>query len=598
MHRSVALALTLATWTVAPLSFAQGGKVLSTMPCPAAEPMGLAADEGRLWISDMATRSRMLLEPDSGRIVQRRASLGFLPTGITRWNDMLLLADRRRNTIARARPGKDTDLSPIPYYERWATGMTHDDQHLWVADARQRKIHQIDPVDGTTITSFDAPDRNPTGIAFDGTYLWVADHGKDSLYRVDRDDGKVMTILPSPGPYPAALEVSAGSLWVADYQTRQLSRVKLPDDTPFVEDDPRHVRASYEVVYRATGRGTIKDLRAHVALPRGLPGQHRLGELTFEPAPTRIDNDRWGQPVAVFDLGDLPAGQVKSVRWTGDFSLYRVRFHLDPARVEAGPMPDGLEPYLADDKKYDLSSEQIDEIVQEVTRGKAGYYARARAIYEHLTEVITYDRSSGWNNATTVLARGTGSCSEYAFALVAMLRRAGIPARYVGAISERGDEASYDDVFHRWAEAYMPGYGWVPVDANAGHGESPGGKGEYFGGRSNRHVVTTRGGGSSAFLDWTYNNRTVYDVEGAVELEEQAIARYRPRKGDAPAPARSAPRVVAPVLTDPPAGRPYRRSSDEAPTPRIGDPWMAAIALLLAGALGVGIGRGIRRPQS
>jgi Transglutaminase-like superfamily len=597
MHRSIPFALAATTWIAAPAALAYGGQVQSQMPCPVAEPMGLAVDGDRLWITDMATRSHVLFEPGPGRVVERLPAIGLMPTGITRWNDTLLMADRRRDTIARVRPGKDTDLSPIPYYERWATGLTLDGEHLWVVDAREAKIHQLDPVDGTTIQSFDAPEKKPTGIAFDGRYLWVADHGKDSLYRVDREDGSVVTILPSPGPYPSALAVSDGSLWVADYQSGQLSQVALPDDTPFVEDEPRRVRASFEVVYRASGKGTVANLRAHVALPQELPGQHRLGELTFEPTPTRIDTDRWGQPVAVFELGDLPGGEARTVRWTGDFVLNRVRFHLDPARVEASAMPNDLDRYLVNDKKYDLDSESLTKLVDDVTRGKTTYYARARAIYEHLTKVITYDRSSGWNNATTVLARGTGSCSEYTFALVAMLRRARIPARYVGAISERGDEASFDDVFHRWAEAYMPGYGWVPVDANAGHGESPAGKAEHFGGRSNRHVVTTRGGGSSALLDWTYNSHTLYDVRGAVELEEQSIARYRPLKDAAAVPASSAPRVVAPRLTEPTTGKPHRRPEEEPPSSPIGDPWMAAIAVLLAGGLGAALGRGWRRSE-
>jgi transglutaminase-like putative cysteine protease len=139
--------------------------------------------------------------------------------------------------------------------------------------------------------------------------------------------------------------------------------------------------------------------------------------------------------------------------------------------------------------------------VDKLTREKGVAFDRARVIFEHQAKVIAYDRSGGWNNAAAVLERGTGSCSEYTFALVSLLRRAGIPARYVGALSERGDEASFDDVFHRWAEAYFPGYGWIPLDANAAHGQPPGERAALFGGRSNGHVVTTVGGGASEYLD-------------------------------------------------------------------------------------------------
>ena len=37
----------------------------------------------------------------------------------------------------------------------------------------------------------------------------------------------------------------------------------------------------------------------------------------------------------------------------------------------------------------------------------------------------------------------------------------------------RGDDASIDEAFHRWAQIYLPHYGWVPVDANRGDKPSP-----------------------------------------------------------------------------------------------------------------------------
>lgn len=594
-HRVTSMLVCAFSLASAP-AFAHGGKVLSEIPSPVAEPMGLAVHEGLLWISDLTTRSVVSVDPNDGKVVSRFDAPGFMPTGIAWSGDTLFLADRRLDAIARLRPGAAGNRSPIPYYERWATGMAHDGSRLWVIDAREAKLHELDPDDGTTIASFATPDDKPTGLAFDGRFLWVADHGKDSLYRVDRKNGAVITVLPSPGPYPNALAVDGDTLWVADYEKRVMSRVALPNDTPFLEDDPRRVHASFEVAYRARGPGAISNLVAFVALPRAIPGQHPIGELAFDPAPARIVKDRWEQPVAVFELGNLPSGETRTVRWSGDFDLFRVRFHLDPDRIEAAKLPADLDPYLADDKKYDIRSDAIGDLVDTLTKKQTTYYGRARAIYDHLTEVITYDRSGGWNNAAAVLKRGTGSCSEYTFALVALLRRAGIPARYVGAISERGDQAGFDDVFHRWAEVYMPGYGWVPVDANAGHGASPGDKGHSFGGRSNRHVVTTLGGGASEYLDWTYNNFETYDTTGRVELQVNPIARYRPRETGAASPASTAPRVLAPVLTEPVGSAGGRLPTARADGERIafGDPWIAGIALLIAGGIGLAVGRGVK----
>lgn len=506
------------------------GKVLAELPCPVAEPMGMTADgPDHLWIADMATKTIVKVRVADGSIVATLPAPSVTPMGVALFGGTLYSVDRNDDWITRLSPTCATGPETLPFYERWPFGLAHDGKSLWVANARDNKLHQIDPSDGTTIKTFDAPATGTTGLAFDGTDLWVADHVTDELYRVDRRDGSVTLPVASPGPYPSALAAVPGALWVADFQTRKLVKLSLADDTPFVEDKERRLHATYEVVYRTrTGAGLVKDLVVALALPAAMPGQHLLGELAIDPKPTRFETDQWGQKVAVVELGTLAPGQVKRVRWEGDFAVYRTRFQLSAAKIAASRSEAGLEPYLADDVKYDLKSPVIAELVEKVTAGKKTRLEKARALYDHLAKAIAYERSGGWNNAAAVLERGNGSCSEYTFALVAMLRKAGVPARYVGALSERGDEAGFDDVFHRWAEAYFPGFGWVPLDANAAHGARPGEKGFFFGGRSNRHVVTTVGGGGSRLLGWDYNHRETWKGEGGAQLDVQPLARYRP----------------------------------------------------------------------
>ena len=552
---------------VLPANAVAVGKLLAEIPCPVAEPTGMTADGDSLWISDLATRTIVRFRPSDGAVLDKLAAPADMPMGLALVNGTLFSADRGSDWIARLRPGAP-DLSTVPYYEQWPFGLAHDGKHLWVVDAQKAKIHEVDPEDGTTIRTFEAPASAPTGLAFDGKYLWVADHVSDELYMVDRKDGSVILPIASPGPYPSALAVAAGSLWVADYQTRKLYKLSLSEDAPYVEDKERRVHASYEVTYRPKGTGRVKDLVALLALPRDIPGQHVLGELSFEPKPTRFEIDQWGQKVAVFELGTIEVGQVRRlrcrfqivswvrrskgqvrrVRWEGDFALYRTRFQILPEKLETAKAEPGLEPYLADDVKYDLGSPVVGDLVEKLTKGKKARWDKARALYEHLAKSITYERSGGWNNAAAVLERGNGSCSEYTFALIALLRKAGIPARYVGAISERGDEASFDDVFHRWAEAFFPGYGWVPLDANAGHGARPGERGFFFGGRSNRHVVTTIGGGGSRLMGWNYGHNQTWKSEGGATMltDDNAIGKYRPLTKLTAPPATSGAQLKAP----------------------------------------------------
>ena len=63
------------------------------------------------------------------------------------------------------------------------------------------------------------------------------------------------------------------------------------------------------------------------------------------------------------------------------------------------------------------------------------------------------------------LASRKGVCQDFAHILIALLRRVGIPARYVSGylFHSRGERAA-EGATHAWVEAWLPGSGWVGVD--------------------------------------------------------------------------------------------------------------------------------------
>ncbi|KPL04103.1 MAG: hypothetical protein AMJ73_04675 [candidate division Zixibacteria bacterium SM1_73] len=513
-------------------AFGVTGDVETQFASPGSCPTGLTFDGKYLWNCDRKTDMIYKIDPKDGKAVDSISSPGYRPIGLTWDGKFLWNLDASEETfyIYQIDPKTGVAVKTL-----WAPcdrpeGLAWDGKYLWIADDRENKIHQISTEDGTTIITIPAPSKYPCGLTYDGKYLWVSDRISNMIYMITPDKGEVILFFDAPAAYARGLAWDGKNLWNADYQTDQIYKLKIFDDQTFSRTDEKEQVLEYTHQFRNYGPGTINDLDIYIAVPENRDNQELLSQIEYAPQPYEFLTDKWGQKVAHYKLADVKTTEFVSVGMKVKAKIFETRYFVFPEKVgNLEDIPSSIkEKYLVDDSKFSITDPFIQQSLRKAVGDETNPYWIARKIFNYVIDHIEYELAGGWNIAPTVLERGTGSCSEYSFVYISMCRASGIPARYVGSVVIRGDDASADEVFHRWVEIYLPNYGWIPVDPSAGDRDLPADQASAIGNLRNAYLVTTTGGGGSEYLEWGYNSNEKWTSKGKCKVYVEHIGEWSP----------------------------------------------------------------------
>ena len=175
--------------------------------------------------------------------------------------------------------------------------------------------------------------------------------------------------------------------------------------------------------------------------------------------------------------------------------LLRNRFIGKPSVRDKKPLPPEAAQWLKPERLVPLD-EQIRKIALRVTRGKKTDLEKARAIYDYVVDTMSYDKSgTGWGNGDIYWACDTkrGNCTDFHALFIGLNRAVGIPAKFeigfpIPSAQGEGEVGGY----HCWADFYLAGYGWVPVDASEAR-KHPEKRSYFFGALDENRVQFTIG---------------------------------------------------------------------------------------------------------
>jgi transglutaminase-like putative cysteine protease len=242
---------------------------------------------------------------------------------------------------------------------------------------------------------------------------------------------------------------------------------------------------------------TIANIDAQIDLARvWLPSvvawdsQANIIPMGTAPNPSKVSNDaKYGNIILYWEFQNKPTkGSTVAIKDEFIYTCYQINYKVDNSKVGTYDKTSSDYQLFTRPEKYIESDDtRIMSIAGQLQQGKTNPYAIAGSIYDWVIDNLAYRKVGGLKGAKFALENGYGECGDYSALFTALCRAAGIPAR---TVIGRWATSSSDD-WHVWAEFYLPGYGWLPVDPTDAYLSKKGRA--CFGNLDNKRLVLHKG---------------------------------------------------------------------------------------------------------
>ena len=119
--------------------------------------------------------------------------------------------------------------------------------------------------------------------------------------------------------------------------------------------------------------------------------------------------------------------------------------------------------FLKDLPEYNLAHDQVRMVRDTLVNGDPDECARLNQIWDYVHSHMRYGYCKRPITGAELLRVGSGYCGEFARLTVTLARACGVPAREVHSLAASSWGPVHND--HAWAEFYITGMGWLPIQS-------------------------------------------------------------------------------------------------------------------------------------
>jgi transglutaminase-like putative cysteine protease len=236
-----------------------------------------------------------------------------------------------------------------------------------------------------------------------------------------------------------------------------------------VYKDKRSYALSYSVNIQVREASSSNILYLWVPRPV-VSASQRNPEILSRSAEPYIENYRG---VSLYRFRDLKAGAGAGAALSYSVEVYAVETSLIPSQIRI-PRQNSLSPmaaaYTASSSLVPSDDSEVKRQSQAITGKEQNPYLKARRIYDWLLQNgnIQWDGLSG--GARDALLNKKADPYMAALLFCALARAGGVPSQPVAGVLVDKARGAFR---HFWAEFWIDGAGWIPVDPALGAGAAP-----------------------------------------------------------------------------------------------------------------------------